>query len=180
MKMNAWLLLAVEEAIQKRRKMLAGTQPVQKIDPKVKEMVQRRIDQGKKEATLFDLIETYLRRLDNKNFYKKNGELNEAAFCRYAMIDKSTWSSLRYNLIVPKKKTLLKLVIALKLNEDEAADLMHKGRNSFDLKDLRDQIILALIDIRCYDIEEVYEVLEEYRSHGAQPFENIYDTKDMK
>lgn len=180
MKMNAWLLLAVDDAIRKRKSAFIGTQPAQKIDPKVKAMVQLRMAQGEKETTLFERIEKYLRRLDNKNFYKKNGELNEAAFCRYAMIDKSTWSSLRYNLIVPKKKTLLKLVIALKLNEKEAEDLLHRGSNSFDMKDLRDQVILALIDIQCYNIEDVYEVLEEYRNHGTQSFENIYDTKDMK
>ena len=101
----------------------------------------------------------------------------QAAFYKYAYIDKSTWSELRWNLVVPKKKTLLKLIIALRLNEEEAEDLMRRGSSSFNPKDLRDQIILALIDIQCYNPDDVYEVLEEYRLHGSQKFENIYDSK---
>ena len=176
--MKAAFLLEVEEAIARRAsRMPVYDQPSQKVDPQVARLVELRMVHGQKEATLYEKILEYIRRLNNPAFFRKNGEIKESGFYKYAYIDKSTWSELRWNIVVPKKKTLLKLVIALRLNEEEAVDLLRRGSNSFNPKDLRDQIILALIDLQCYNPDEVYAVLEEYRLHGSQKFENIYDSK---
>ena len=174
--MTEELFRKVDECLQKK---LASPIPFNFTTAKVSVDVGNRIGQRfrtmEQEDSLYDVVVRYVKRLNDIRFYFKNGEVNDAAFYRYACIDKSTWSDLKHSLIVPKKKTLLKLVIALRLNEREAVDLMRRGSNSFDPKDMRDQIILSLIDLSCYEIEDVYEVLEEYRNKGPQKFENIYD-----
>lgn len=174
--MDVSVLLRVEEALARRAcRGPVYDQPSHKVNPEISRLVEQRMAFGQKEATLYEKIMEYIRRQNNPAFFRKNGEIKESGFYHYAYIDKSTWSELRWNLVVPKKKTLLKLVIALRLNEEEAVDLMRRGSSSFNPRELRDQIILALIDIRCYEPDTVYEVLEEYRQHGARSFENIYD-----
>lgn len=174
--MDHAVLLRVAEALARRAcQGPVYALPSHKVSPELSQLVEQRMAFGQKEATLYEKVIEYIRRQSNPAFFRKNGEIKEAGFYKYACIDKSTWSELRWNLVVPKKKTLLKLVIALQLNEEEATDLMWRGSSSFNPKDLRDQIILALIDIRCYDPDTVYEVLEEYRLHGGQKIENIYD-----
>lgn len=176
--MNVHLLYSVEEILQRKHSSCMTMSPssfsAQKVSPEIAHSIAERQKRGAQEESLYDVIVRNIHRLHNPNFYKKNGDLNEAAFYRYAYIDKSTWSELHWGLTVPKKKTLLKLVIALHLNEEDASDLLHRGASSFDPKDLRDQIILALIELKCYDPGDVYDVLEEYRLHGTQKFENIY------
>lgn len=176
--MNVFLLLDVERVLKEREKQTCPSgllcETAEKVDPYISQFIEGRITKVEKEETLHEKILSYIKRLNNRNFYKKNGELNATNFCIYAHIDKSTWSELTKGKIVPKKKTLLKLVIALHLNEDEAVDLMRRGSNGFDPKDRRDQIILALIDLKCYDSSEVYEVLEVYREKDGSSFENIY------
>ncbi len=127
--------------------------------------------------SLYDTTMRYLRRLDNPAFLRKNGEINEAAFYKYARIEKSNWSRIRLGEAFPRKETLLKLVIALHLNEKDASTLLSKASCSFNDTDLRDMVILACLDIRCYDIETIYEILEEYADNGPdrpRRFKNIY------
>ncbi|MCD7883979.1 MAG: hypothetical protein LUI87_09830 [Lachnospiraceae bacterium] len=136
--------------------------------------VENRMQQHETQKSLYDLILFYIKRLGKSRFFFKNGELNAAAFYQYAQIDKSTWSQLKYGTATPKKETLLKLVIALRLSVDEAEDFMVKGSNSLNPNDPRDLVILALLDVKCYEIGDVYEVLEEYGKNGVRKFENIY------
>lgn len=143
-----------------------------KVIPQVQDAVQRREKKAADAGSLYDYIRQMMRR--QARFVKKNGTLDEAGFYAYARIDKSTWSNLRWNLRLPSKETLLKLVFALRLSEEEANVLMKRGSNSLNETDPRDRVILALLDIRCYEIEDVYNVLEEYGTNGAQPFKNIY------
>ncbi|MBR1531431.1 MAG: hypothetical protein IJ643_05170 [Eubacterium sp.] len=134
-----------------------------------------------KESTIYEDVIEYLNRLNNKtgNLYvRKNGAINESRFYNYAYIDKSTWSSLKYNLILPKKKTILKLAIALHLSEDEAIALMNKANNSFDFDDTQDLVILALLNMKVYNIETVIETLEYYQQNTEPYFDCIYDTPE--
>ena len=144
------------------------------IDTSMEAYIKGKLKQMEQEKTLYELVIVYIKRLKDSRFLFRNGEVNGAAFCRQAIIDKSTWTDLTNGKVQMKKKTLLKLVIALQLNEAEATDFMRRASNSFNPKDMRDQIILALIDLRCYDVEDVYDVLNEYRKNGCD-FENIYD-----
>lgn len=181
--MNTKLIVAIEEYLNGALTHKTGDAlytKFEKINPQIAEMIEKKKLAGDKEESLYEMIIRYINRLNNNNFRKKNGSINESAFYYYAIIDKSTWSDIRNNKIIPKKKTLLKLVIALELNEEEATDFMHKGGSSFDRKSLLDQIILAFIDLKIYDIEELYATLEYYRENGTQRFDNIYDSREMK
>ena len=133
------------------------------------------------ESTIYEDVIQYLNRLNsniNNPYLRKNGAINESRFYNYAYIDKSTWSSLKYNLILPKKKTVLKLSIALQLTEEEATVLMKKSNNSFDFDDTQDLVILALLNMEVYDIETVIETLEFYQQNTEPFFDCIYDTPE--
>lgn len=147
---------------------------VDPIDIEISNRIEFRAKQYAKETSLYEFLIPLIKRSQSPSFVKANGEVNGAKFYTYARIDKSTWSNIRWNLITPNKNTLLKLIIALKLNEEEANVLMRKGSNSLNPKDPRDLVILALIDLKIYDIETVYSVLEVYGKRGTVKFENIY------
>lgn len=164
-------LLQVEAALARREK--RAQQPCfGKVSQQVQEAVRQREKKATTAGSLYSYVQEQMRR--QVRFVKKNGALDEAGFYAYARIDKSTWSGLRWNLRNPSKETLLKLVFALRLTEAEANELMKRGSNSLNESDPRDLVVLALLDIGCYDIEDVYDVLEEYGTNGAHPFKNIY------
>ena len=144
----------------------------------VKPSIHQRIDSinknSEKELSLYDYIMSFVRRLKNPCFIKKSGKISEPEFYEYALVDKTTWSNIRNNIGYPSKKSLLKLIFALRLNEEEANLLMKKGSSSLNTLDPRDRVVLALIDLKIYDKESVYDVLEEYGKNGAVKFENIY------
>ena len=169
--MNKKLMVQIEEARNKAGKPFV----MQKLDAdllaSIEHALQNRID-CKEESSLYDFLR---RKLQEQRFVKKSGLLDEAGFYTYAGISSNTWSNIRLKNGTPSKETLLKLIIGLQLNQDEAKLLMTLGHNELRESDPRDRIILALIDIRCYDIYTVYDVLEEYGKNGAQPFKNIYD-----
>ncbi len=135
--------------------------------------LENRIKINENKENLYDLLLKYIKRL-RKDFYKKNGVLNADSFCKYAIIDKSTWSNIQHNVGKPSKETLLKLIIVLELNETEATEMMNIAGNCFCYSDFRDQLILAIIDVKLYDVEAVYEIMEKYRNDGVHNFKNIY------
>lgn len=146
-------------------------QVMEKVD------ISQALNARKPGESLYDTVLKYLERKGGRAFRRKNGEINEPAFYKYARIEKSSWSRIRLGETLPHKETMLKLVIALGLNEEEAAGLLAKASCSFNDTDLRDMVILACIDVRCYDIETVYELLEEYADGGPgkpRRFKNIY------
>lgn len=165
-------LLARVEAALVRRNRMAEECCFAKVSPQIQEAVSLREKKASNTGSLYDYVREMMRR--QVRFVKKSGALDEAGFYAYARIDKSTWSSLRWNLRSPSKETLLKLVFALRLTEAEANVLMKRGSNSLNESDPRDRVVLALLDIGCYEIEDVYDVLEEYGTNGVQPFKNIY------
>lgn len=163
-------MVRIEEALNR----LADPRAMQKLDPEIQasieDAIRNRIDL-KAEPQLYDFL---CKKLREQHFVKKSGLLDEAGFYTYAQISSNTWSNIRWGNGIPSKETLLRIIIALKLNENDANEVMRLGRNSLSLSDPRDRVILALIDIRCYDIYTVYDVLEEYGKYGARPFANIF------
>lgn len=152
----------------------------------LEQSLNKRLSAGRKQETLYDMLLGYIKKLNRPDFYFKSGtkkdELNGAKFCRYAYIDKSTWSNIQLDIGNVRKETLLKLVIALHLNEEDAEIVMKKGSSRFVYNDFRDQLILALLDIKCYEVDVIYDVLESFINDGLpqHKFENIYDTKEIK
>lgn len=167
---NIKLFLQIEESLNRRKR--TGCPVIRKVNPAIEQAIRDREQRAQGSGSLYDYVCTMMAR--QSRFRKKSGKLDEAGFYAYAQIDKTTWSNLRWGLRVPSKETLLKLVFALRLTEAEANVLMTRGSNSLNEMDPRDRIVLALLDIACYDIESVYEVLEEYGTRGAHPFKNIY------
>lgn len=170
--MNIILLSKIEEYLNNHPiSGLLGGVYTEKINPRIERAIERRQEEQK---SLYDFLCVWL---EKRKWIKKSGKLDEAGFYKYAMVDKNTWSNIRWNKGLPSKETLLKLIIALKMNEQEANELMRKGSNALNPLDARDRIILALIDIGCYDILDVYDVLEEYGKNPSKTencFENIY------
>lgn len=168
--MDKELIIQIEEHFNN----LSQCVSVQKVDPglqtAIEEAIRNRIDAGT-DGSLYDFLCDQLRK---QHFVKKSGLLDEAGFYTYAQISSNTWSNIRWGNGVPSKETLLKLIIGLKMNEEDASELMRRGGNALKMSDPRDRVILALIDIRCYDIYTVYDILEEYGRKGRHTFANIY------
>lgn len=171
-------LVQIEEFLNRHRTSGHGTRAappqevrLQKVD--ISEALRNR-QMGE---SLYSMILGFLERIEGTQFRRKSGGLNEAAFYKYARIEKNTWSNIRLGNTTPQKETMLKLVIALRLNEQEAVALLAKASYGFNDTDLRDMVILACIDTNCYEIETVYEILEEYADDGPgrlRRFRNIY------
>lgn len=168
--MDKKLLIRIEEALNRRTPNCV----MQKLDADIhgalEDAIKKRGD-GQPEETLYSFV---CKKLKEQNFVKKSKLLDEAGFYTYAQISSNTWSNLRWGNGTPSKETLLKLIIGLRMNEADANKVMELGNNELRLSDPRDRLVLALIDIRCYDIYTVYDAMEEYGKHGAKPFANIY------
>lgn len=138
----------------------------------------------KKSLPLYDLIISYIKRMNNSRFLRKNGEVKEATFYQYAKIDKSTWSEIKWDQITPSKKTLLKLIIALELTHEEAEDLLDRVKERFDPNDIQDQIIEAIMIVRKrhhLTVNDIECILFEYQEmySTTKPFDCIYETPKM-
>lgn len=170
--MNKMLFVKVEEYLNSHPvSEQVGVPCMEKISSRITDAINKFPED---QESLYDFLCKWLK---HRKWVRKSGKLDESGFYKYAMIDKNTWSNIRWNKGWPSKETLLKLVIALRMNEQEANELMRKGSGVLNPLDPRDRIILALIDIKCYDINDVYEVLEEYGKNPADPekrFANIY------
>lgn len=147
------------------------------------EKLQEIIDQMVPDKTFFDVLDDWLLK---KGYGKSNGSIDYASFYKYARITKTTWSNLRIWSAdatgnVPKKETLLKIVIGLHLKPQEADQLMKKASNGLNYNDLRDRVIMACMYKNIYEPEDVYEILEYFATADGKMrrFKNIYGDPDM-
>lgn len=190
--MDISILVTVEEYLnrQKVRRGIPSAVILQKVDPSIIDCINRRLDPDDpnkrpsvKEPTIYEDAIRYVKRLNDPRFLRKNGDVKEATFYQYAYIDKSTWSDMKWGNITPSKKTLLKLILALRLSEEEAVELLAKGKSGFESEDMQDQVILALVEIQSakYDlkVDDMVEILDYYRINGPKPYDSIYDTPNI-
>ena len=180
--MDMKILVAIEECLNleaAKRKQTLYSGETEKVDDKIIMLINTTMSTDNKEhhSTFYDEIVSRINALNDPRFKKKNGSLNEAAFCGYARIDDSTWSDIKNGKTMPQKKTLLKLVIALRLDEEEARKLM--GPASFNPIEMQDQVILACIRLGIYDVDQMTDILFEYQSMCKEPFDCIYETQEM-
>jgi len=149
------------------------------LDLKVKEMVP-----DKAEKTIYQEVISYIKGLNDAAYLRANGEVKEAAFYQYARIDKSTWSDMKWKQIKIKKKTLFKLALALNLDRVQTESLLQKGGEKFDLSDIQDKLVLAIIEVRkTHDlsVKDIESIIAEYQDmyKDTHPFDSIYDTAEM-
>ena len=115
--------------------------------------------------------------LPERGFRLANGEADWVRFYKYARIEADVWSTFSSGAHRPSKETLLKIIVGLRLSEDEACELLSLEGNGFRSDDKRDNVLLACMECGYYEIEDVYEILEEYGGvvvNGKRLFQNIY------
>lgn len=153
------------------------------IDAKIQEY--SKAEETKDGTTrLYSIVIGYVMRLDNGRFLKRNGKVSETRFYEYARIDKSTWSEMKRGTVVTSKKTLLKLIIALELDEAEATALLQVMGSGFYPNDPQDQVVQAIIDLRKngfeITVDDAIEILYDYSQIGSKPFVSIYESPNDK
>lgn len=122
-------------------------------------------------------VDYVFRLLPERGFRLTNGEADWVRFYKYARIEADVWSTFSSGTHRPSKETLLKIIIGLRLNEDEANELLSLEGSGFRSNDKRDNVLLACMECGYYEIEDVYEILEEYGGvavSGKRLFQNIY------
>lgn len=189
--MNNRLMVEIEEFLNKKNfysvdsKCYAET--TAKYDSKILELIDSKVNNtlyDSAEKSIYDIVIAYIKEMNDPRFLKKNGEVKEAAFYQYAYIDKSTWSDMKWKKIKVKKKTLLKLILALNLGKEQAGELLSQGGEKFDFSNFQDKLILAIIEVRkvhTLDVKDIVDIIFEYQDmyQDTQPFDSIYETAEM-
>lgn len=98
-------------------------------------------------------------------------QLNFVKFYTYARISPDVWHTFITKKHKASEDTMFKIIFALKLTEDEAEIFLGLGGIAFNPSNDTHKYILACINTKIYDPDEVYEVLEFYKVH------NIYAEK---
>ncbi len=113
-------------------------------------------------------------KLPVRGFVYKDGQPNYPKFYNYARINPDVWHTFITKKNKPSEDTMFKIIIALQLDEDDAEFFLNLGGASFGYSNKMHRYILACINTKIYDPDEVYEVLEFYKVH------NIYAEKKRR
>lgn len=161
----------VEEALnRKNRSDLSVSVKTLEKRIEIDDAIRRR---GRKQSA----VDYVLQMLPERGFRLANGDADWVRFYKYARIEADVWSTFSSGAHQPSKETLLKIIIGLRLNEEEACELLSLAGNGFRGDDKRDNVILACMECGYYKVEDVYEILEEYGGvvvNGKRLFPNIY------
>ena len=95
--------------------------------------------------------------------YIKGKRTDYPSFYREARINADVWSNFRSGTVASSKPTLLKIVIALRLNEDEARHFLSLAGKAYNAMEMTDRIIFACIDLGIYDPDTICEILVYYK-----------------
>ena len=136
----------------------------------LEETMRRRAQQG----TASDYV---LRMLPERGFALSDGQPDCVRFYHYACINPDVWSTFLSGAHTPSTVTLMKLVVALGLDEHQAREFLALSGAGFNLKDPCHRVLLACIECGYRDPESVCEILEFYEgvyARKGKPFKNIY------
>ena len=159
---------------------------LKEIDSKTAEARNKLRESRKEDYTIFDSIGLFVnnilgkKRLKNVDYnadiklaptfsellvnYIEEKGLNNADVYKAAQIDRRHFSKIISNtLYKPTRDTVISFIIALKLNLEEANDLMATAGYAFSKSSLRDVVLEFFIRTQNYDINEINEVLYSFK-----------------
>lgn len=106
-----------------------------------------------------------------RGYVYEDGQLNFVRFYTYAQISPDVWHTFITGKHRPSEDTMFKIMIALQLDEDDAEYFLSLNGAAFNQSNSLHKYILACINTKIFDPDEVYEVLKIYKVH------NIYREK---
>lgn len=90
--------------------------------------------------------------------------MDDVSVYKAANLDRKLFSKIRCSEnYIPKKKTILALAAALKLNEDEAADLLASAGMAFSPSSKQDIILQYCLSHGIFNVNEINIILFEYK-----------------
>lgn len=125
-------------------------------------------------------VDYLIKELLKRGFKDKNNLPDYVSFYKYAYITSYTWHTLISGKSKPGYKTIRRIIIGLKLNEEEAHWLMSLAGQAFNPADPADNLFLACIECGYNSPEEVNDIFNYYAemySDGKERFPNPYEDK---
>ena len=113
-------------------------------------------------------------KMPGKGFVYDDGQLNFVKFYNHARINPDVWHTFITQKHKPSEDTMFKIVFALQLDEEDADYFLSLGGCAFEQSNPLHKYVLACINTKIYDPDEVYEVLDFYKVH------NIYTEKKSR
>lgn len=120
----------------------------------IEENLQKEIKKAKAEGNPF--YQTICDHID------RLGYKSDADFYNSINMPRQQFSRLRDASNTLSKKTVLWIIVALRLDYDQAADLLQKAGYRFRKGDMRDVILMYIFRNTTYDLYEVNQVLEHF------------------
>ena len=152
-----------------RRRLLAKDLPLELSDLDRRQL-KNAIDARKHAPSCVDYINRLLR---EKGYVFDDGQLDCVRFYKHARISPDVWSTFSSGKHAPSKDTMMKIILALHLDENSAIEALMMAGFCFSQSDPTDKYIQACIDCGFYDPETVYEILEFY-AEQEKGVRNIY------
>ena len=125
-------------------------------------------------------VEFLIKELPKRGFKDKNGLPDYVAFYKYSWISSYTWHMLISGKSKPGYKTIRRIIIGLKLNEDDANWLISLVGQGFNPADPADNLFLACIECGYNTPGEVNEIFDYYAGmypDGKKRFPNPYEDR---
>lgn len=127
------------------------------------------------EKSFEELVLEYIKDLDNERYFKKNGNVKTTLFHEDAFVGNDSWATLVNNEPC-EKETVLRIVMALKLDCVKAHRLLKSTGHFFSENDERDIVLMALMACGEYRPMVIYHVLEHEKEKNKK-IRNIYTKK---
>ena len=159
------LIASQSDYLQKRK---GPATVISKLNDHQKKKIDAYLNDFKSPQTQPDFV---CERMPHRGFVYEDGQLNFVKFYTYARINPDVWHTFITQKHKASEDTMFKIIFALQLNEAEAEDFLSLGGITFNQSNATHKYILACINTKIYDPDEVYEVLDFYKVH------NIYAEK---
>lgn len=96
------------------------------------------------------------------NHLDRKGYKTDAEFYNSILMSRQCFSRLRSGTSMPSKKTVLLLIVGLRLNYAEALEFLHTAGYTFKRSDKRDAIISFIIQNYNYNLDMVNDILYRF------------------